>query len=125
MKNILKLEEVAIFLLCIFLFSKLDFAWWWFPAFLFLPDIGMVGYLIDPKTGALTYNLLHHRLVASLVTMYALTYGNAYWQFAGIILFAHISFDRSLGYGLKYNDGFNNTHLGAIGKKQEQLPEQR
>ncbi len=117
MKGILKLEEAAIFLICIFLFSKLDFAWWWFPALLFLPDIGMIGYIINPKIGAFTYNLLHHRLLASLVAVYSLTYGNEYWQIAAIILFAHISLDRVLGYGLKYNDSFNNTHLGVIGKQ--------
>ncbi len=117
MNVLLKLEEAAIFLFCIFLFSKLNFAWWWFPALLLLPDIGMIGYIISPKIGAFTYNFLHHRLVASLVAVYALTYGNEYWKLAAIILFAHISFDRTLGYGLKYNNSFSNTHLGVIGKK--------
>jgi hypothetical protein len=114
---LLKLEEAAIFLFCIFLFNQLSFAWWWFPALLLLPDIGMIGYLINPKAGAFTYNLLHHRLVASLIAVYALTYGNEYWKLSAIIIFAHISFDRVLGYGLKYNDSFSNTHLGTIGKK--------
>jgi len=41
----LKLEEITIFLLCIFLFNQLNFSWWWFPALLFLPDIGMIAYL--------------------------------------------------------------------------------
>jgi hypothetical protein len=36
--------------------------------------------------------------------------------FAGILLFAHSSFDRILGYGLKYSDNFTHTHLGYIGK---------
>lgn len=117
MNLILKLEEVALFLLCVFLFSRLDFAWWWFPVLLFLPDIGMIGYIINPKTGAFIYNLFHHRFVASMVAFYALTYGDEYWKLAAIIIFAHISFDRIMGYGLKYNDSFNSTHLGTIGKK--------
>ncbi len=117
MNVLLKVEEVAIFLFCIFLFSQLKVAWWWFPALLLLPDMGMLGYLINSKTGAFTYNLLHHRLVASLVAFYALAYGNEYWKLAATILFAHISLDRTFGYGLKYNDSFTNTHLGVIGKK--------
>jgi hypothetical protein len=117
MNLLLKLEEVALFLLCVFLFSRLDFAWWWFPALLLLPDIGMIGYIFNPKIGAFIYNLLHHRFIASMVAVYALTYGNEYWKLAAVILFAHISFDRMMGYGLKYNEGFNNTHLGVIGKK--------
>jgi len=120
MNNVLKIEEAAMFTLCIFLFSKLNFAWWWFPALLLLPDIGMIGYIINPKTGAFSYNLLHHRFVASVVAIYALTYGNEYWKLAAIILFAHSSLDRAFGYGLKYNDSPSNTHLGLIGKKNQQ-----
>ena len=117
MRALLKLEEAGIFLFCIFLFSRLNFVWWWFPALFLLPDVGMIGYIINSKTGAFTYNLLHHRFVASVVAFYALAYGNEYWKLVAVILFAHISFDRALGYGLKYNDGFNKTHLGFIGKK--------
>lgn len=116
MKLSLKSEEVALFLLCLFLFSTLDYAWWWFPALLFLPDIGMLGYVVSARVGAFTYNLLHHRLVATAVAVYALTLGNDPWKLAAIILFAHISLDRALGYGLKYNKGFHHTHLGTIGR---------
>jgi len=118
MKTVLNIEEWAIFLLCIFLFSRLPFAWWWFPALLLLPDVGMLGYLISPKVGAFTYNILHHRGIAALVAAYALWVDKPTWKLAAIILFAHISMDRALGYGLKYSDSFSNTHLGIIGKQQ-------
>lgn len=119
MNLLLKLEEAAIFLFCIFLFSHLNFAWWWFPALLLLPDIGMIGYIISPKVGAFTYNLLHHRFVAALIAVYALNYGNDNWKLIAIIMFAHISFDRMMGYGLKHADSFNNTHLGMVGKNKK------
>ena len=115
MRNLLKLEEAAIFLLSLYLFSTLDFTWWWFPTLLLVPDIGMVGYLFNPKFGAFIYNLFHHRMVASVVLFYGLASGNDYVVLAGIILFAHISFDRMMGYGLKFSDSFNHTHLGEIG----------
>lgn len=35
----------------------------------------------------------------------------------GLIWSAHIGFDRLLGYGLKMENGFSETHLGKIGKK--------
>ena len=39
------------------------------------------------------------------------------WAVAGgLIWFAHIGFDRALGYGLKYAAGFGNTHLGRVGR---------
>jgi hypothetical protein len=34
-----------------------------------------------------------------------------------IVWFAHIGLDRALGYGLKYADGFQHTHLGTIGRR--------
>ena len=45
MKNLLKLEEVFMFGLSIFLFSQLDYAWWWYPLLILAPDLSMVGYL--------------------------------------------------------------------------------
>ena len=42
-------------------------------------------------------------------------YNAMLWRMlAGIILFGHSSFDRILGYGLKYTDSFKNTHLGSL-----------
>ncbi len=117
MSVLLKLEEVRIFMFCFFLFCRMNVAWWWFSWLLLLPDVGMIGYLINSKTGAFTYNFLHHCLVALLVAIYSLSYGNEYWKLLAIILFAHISLDRALGYSLKYKDGFIKTHLGVIGKK--------
>lgn len=114
MRNFLKLEEAALFLLCIYFFSLLKFEWWWFPALLLVPDIGMVGYAVNTKIGALTYNALHNRVVASLIAMYSLMSDNQYWQLVAIILFAHIALDRALGFGLKYKDSFNSTHLGVF-----------
>lgn len=120
MKSLINWEEWGLFLLCIFLFSRLPFVWWWFPALLLLPDIGMIGYLINPKIGAYTYNLLHHRAIAAFVAAYAVWAGSDRWKLAAIILFAHISMDRALGYGLKYTDSFAHTHLGMIGKQKSE-----
>jgi len=30
----------------------------------------------------------------------------------------HVAVDRALGYGLKFNDDFQHTHLGWIGNKR-------
>jgi len=42
----------------------------------------------------------------------------------GLIFLAHSSFDRVLGYGLKYPDDFSHTHLGWIGKSAGKNKEQ-
>ena len=115
MKNLIKIEEAAMFGLSIFLFNLTDFAWWWYPLLILTPDIGMIGYLAGSKVGALTYNLFHHKAVALLVLCIGWYVGNAWVELAGIILFGHSSMDRILDYGLKHEDDFKHTHLGWIG----------
>ena len=70
MKTLLRIEEAFLFLLSIFLFSRIGYAWWWFPLLLFAPDIGMLGYLAGPRAGAWLYNFIHHRALA--VCLYVL-----------------------------------------------------
>lgn len=118
MKNMLKLEELFMFLAAIYLFSKLQFAWWLFPALLLLPDIGMLGYAVNNKTGAYMYNFFHHKAVAITVYFAGLWWMSETLQLTGIILFAHASMDRVFGYGLKHLTGFKYTHLGEIGKAE-------
>lgn len=114
MNSLLKLEEIAFFILSIYFFSLLDFAWWWFPVLLLTPDISMLGYLVNPKIGAWIYNLFHHKMMAVLVSLVGFYLGNEYWLLAAVILFAHISMDRIFGFGLKYEDDFKHTHLGKM-----------
>ncbi|WP_299224111.1 DUF4260 domain-containing protein [uncultured Aquimarina sp.] len=116
MKTTLQLEELAMLGLGIYLFSLLSFSWWLFLALFLVPDIGMLGYLINQKIGALTYNIFHHKGLAIFMYCVGIYLSNELIQLCGIILFSHAAFDRILGYGLKYEKGFKFTHLGEIGK---------
>ena len=116
MQTTLKIEELAQFILGIFLFSQLNYAWWWFPLLLLTPDIGMIGYLFNPKIGAFAYNVFHHKALAIAIGLSGYFLNNPLLILIGVILFSHASFDRIFGYGLKYPDSFKNTHLGSIGK---------
>jgi len=118
MKNLLKLEELFMLGLALFLFSGLDYGWGWYALLFFAPDLSMIGYLANPRFGAWTYNLIHHKgLSVALYVLGALLPASGAWlMFAGTLLFGHSSFDRVLGYGLKHEDAFQNTHLGRIGR---------
>jgi hypothetical protein len=119
MKTILKLEEVAMTLAAIYFLSQHSLGlpvWAWILLF-FSPDIGMLGYLINNKLGAICYNIFHHKGVAIGLAFTGYFIGNEVLLSAGILLFAHSSFDRIMGYGLKHYAGFNSTHLGSIGKE--------
>jgi hypothetical protein len=116
MKTILKFEEIGLFILGIYLFSILNYQWWWFLVLILAPDFSMIGYIFNNKSGAFLYNVFHHTGVAVLVFILGCYLKIEPLQLIGIILFSHASMDRIFGYGLKYEKGFKYTHLGEIGK---------
>jgi hypothetical protein len=118
MKQLSRLEEAAMFLFGIFLFNQLSFAWWLFAALILLPDISMFGYTAGNKTGAVIYNIFHHKAIALIIYVIGFYFYNETMMLIGIILFSHSSMDRFFGYGLKYFTGFSDTHLGKIGKEK-------
>jgi hypothetical protein len=100
------------------LFTQLGYAWWWFLVLILAPDFSMIGYVFGNKSGAYMYNLFHHRGIAIAVFLSGIYFSNSILQLIGVILFSHSSMDRMFGYGLKYESGFKDTHLGTIGKKE-------
>ena len=78
----------------------------------------MAGYAGGNKVGAVVYDFFHHKAIALIVYVTGIYIGNEVLQLIGIILFGHSSMDRFFGYGLKYFEGFQFTHLGKVGKEK-------
>jgi hypothetical protein len=114
MQLILKLEQLALFLLALFLFQPLGYAWWWIVLLFLAPDLSMLGYLAGPRPGAIAYNLAHHQGIALVLYLAGVYTASPLLQFTGLLLLAHSSLDRVLGYGLKHTDSFKHTHLGVL-----------
>lgn len=113
----IQMEEAAITAISIYFLSQHSLGlsiWIWILLF-FSPDISMLGYLLNTKTGAMIYNIFHHRAIALVLVGLGFFTRQEIWTSVGILLFAHASFDRMLGYGLKYKDAFKHTHLGTMG----------
>ncbi len=120
MKTTLKLEEAAMTVIAIYFLSIYNLGlsvWVWIFLF-FTPDIGMLGYLANAKVGAMTYNIFHHKGIALALAFVGYFINKDVLAAIGILLFAHASFDRIWGYGLKYSDDFKNTHLGSLEKNK-------
>lgn len=116
MKKIIQAEEVAMLGITIYVLSLLKADWWVYLLLFCGPDISMLGYAAGNKTGAISYNLFHHKGIAIVVFFIGLILQNHWFEFAGLILFGHSCMDRMLGYGLKHFTDFQFTHLGQIGR---------
>lgn len=93
--------------------------WWLVPALILLPDLAWAGYLGGTRIGAVIYNAAH------ATPLPAVMIGLGWWQHRplvlalGLVWLAHIGLDRLQGYGLKYDNSFQHTHLGILGRRKE------
>ena len=86
---------------------------WGLFALLFLvPDVALLGYLRPASKGAATfYNLVHSYVLPLILGLFACLRGAAPEGQVALIWLAHISFDRCLGFGLKFPQTFKYTHI--------------
>jgi hypothetical protein len=112
---LLRLEAAALLVGALIAYSTTRQAWWLVPLTVLVPDFLAAGYLGGSRLGAVLYNLVHSTPLPAIMV------GVGWWQARPIVLalglvwLAHIGMDRLLGYGLKYDDNFQHTHLGWIG----------
>lgn len=112
----LRIEGAAIFLFALIAYSRTGQSWWLFALLFFAPDLSMLAYLANPRIGAACYNFVHTLSLPVMLFCSGLLLHLSLALVLATIWFAHIGFDRMLGYGLKYASAFNDTHLGRIGK---------
>ena len=113
-----RLEGLALATICVWLYAGIHRPWWLFALLFLAPDLSMLGYLAEPRVGAVAYNLVHTWVAP--VVLFALGWwgGMPLLLPLAFILGAHIGFDRALGLGLKLPTGFRDTHLGRIGRRE-------
>ncbi len=111
---LLRFEGAVQLALCIFLYAQTGAPWFLFILLFFVPDLSIAGYLAGNRIGAIIYNLIHTDFFPALLAAYGIIGGNAPAVSLALIWFAHIGFDRLLGFGLKYSSGFKDTHLGRV-----------
>lgn len=114
--RILWLENTVTAILSLIAYIALGGPWWLLAVLFLAPDVAMLGYLMGPRVGANAYNLVHTSVLplALMAVGLGLNAPTATW--IGLIWLFHIAMDRALGYGLKLPTGFQDTHLGRIGR---------
>lgn len=112
---VLRLEGVTAFAAATALYAHFGFSWPLFALLFLAPDLFMLGYLVGPRTGAAVYNFGHTYAAALALALPGFFLGSPTAAACGLILVAHIGFDRALGFGVKYATAFGDSHLGRIG----------
>ena len=116
MNGILRLESAAALIAAVVFYYLNGHSWVLFAICFLLPDFSMLGYLAGPARGAVIYNAFHNYGGPLVLGVASGLLGNEPGLAIATIWFAHIAFDRVLGYGLKLSTGFQDTHLGRIGR---------
>jgi hypothetical protein len=111
---LLRIEGAVLLLLSAMLYNLTGGSWLLFVVLFLVPDLSMLGYLSGPRTGAVTYNLFHTYVLPGLLAALGLLTGSTLLVSLALVWFAHIGFDRMVGYGLKYPTGFFDTHLRRL-----------
>lgn len=111
---ILKSESLALLVASLWVYALIGASWWLFLTLLLVPDFFIVGYIKDSKLGALIYNIGHTYTTPLLLLGMFLLFSAPILLPLSVIWIAHISMDRMLGFGLKLDTHFKDTHLGKI-----------
>lgn len=111
---LIRFEQTVLLVVALFLYRHLHYSWSLFALLFLTPDLFILGYLINPRIGAATYNLVH---TLSLPIALLLAAHLSHWALAlqiSLIWISHIAMDRLLGFGLKYPANFKDTHLQRL-----------
>jgi hypothetical protein len=115
-RHLLRFEGAALLLVAVGVFARAGTSWSLFAALFLAPDLSLLFYFLNPRMGAAAYNATHSTLAPLALAAAGVAFAQPLALSVAAIWLAHVGFDRALGYGLKYADGFAHTHLGWIGK---------
>lgn len=119
-RGLLRLEGLALLSGALALYWRSGGDWKLFAILFLSPDLSFLGYLAGARLGAAAYNAAHSTLGPLALAATGLALNQPLAVALSLIWFAHVGFDRVLGYGLKYARGFGFTHLGKIGRNAKE-----
>jgi hypothetical protein len=111
---VLRLEDLGVLVCSTLAYAMLDAGWLMFVVLFLVPDGFMLGYVWNQKIGSIIYNIGHSYVTPLLLASFGYAIAMPKLYPIALIWVAHIGFDRLIGYGLKYAEGFKSTHLGRV-----------
>lgn len=113
----MRIEGLLTLVAALFFYYFFQGSWLLFIVLLFAPDLSMLGYSMNPQTGARIYNIVHSYALPIILLLIGWHFQLKPCFFVSLIWIAHIGMDRSFGFGLKEDTHFKDTHSGRIGRK--------
>jgi len=119
-RRLLRAEGLALLAGAAALYWRAGGDWKQFAILFLVPDLSFVFYIAGPRLGAAAYNTMHATLLPLGLAAAGIALNQPLALQIALIWLAHVGFDRALGYGLKYANGFGFTHLGRIGRNAKE-----
>jgi Domain of unknown function (DUF4260) len=111
---LLRTEDAALMGASLYAFHWLHGSWLIFALLFLVPDLSMLGFLLNTRVGSVCYNLVHTTISPAIVAAAAMLTHHRGWLPVVLIWTAHIGMDRMFGFGLKYPTAFKDTHLQRV-----------
>ena len=112
-RTFLRVEGLAVFGLSLGAYVMLDGPIWLLAVLALAPDLSMIGYLAGSRIGSLSYNLVHTYTGPLVLGALGGWTDIRITLLVALIWAGHIGADRLVGYGLKFETGFTETHLST------------
>jgi hypothetical protein len=112
-RTFLRIEGLTALALALGGYVTLDGPLWMLLVLALAPDLAMIGYLSGPKFGSLSYNVVHTYTLPIALGAVGFWTASRIPLLVALIWVGHIGADRLLGYGLKFESGFKDTHIST------------
>ena len=112
-RTFLRIEGLTVLGLALGGYFTLNGPVWMLVVLALAPDLSMLGYLAGPKIGSLCYNVVHTYTLPLALGAFGFWADIRIALLLALIWAGHIGADRLVGYGLKFESGFKDTHLST------------
>jgi hypothetical protein len=113
---LLRLEALLVLLAALICYSGLHGSWLLFVVLFLVPDLSLLGYLAEGngRFAAALYNLVHCYGVPVAMALIEWKLRSLFFERFAVIWIAHIALDRLVGFGLKYAQAPQPTHMQSV-----------
>lgn len=108
---LLRAEGLALLAAAVTVYFTQGFGWVMFAVLLLTPDLAFLVFLVNKRAGVAAYDAAHALPAPLILGLAALLTGWTLGLGLALIWLAHIGMDRLFGYGLRYMNDADDSHM--------------